>query len=227
MTQELRILAPDSFREKLNRRAFIKAGTATAGMAAVLMACGGSDSDSPDTTVQASGDDWSRVINKSSGTLAMYSWGDYDDPDLVGELAKSSLGIKMIIDSFGSNEELIAKLSQGDGKSSGFDIVVPTGPYIVQMIEKGLIQKLDKTLLPNIVNDCHLHCQGSLKNLNSLRSDPAHVNKPFRKVTVRCKRNSPRNGSNQEASKARHHHQCKNDCFPFFWNFESSKIRNR
>ena len=152
MTQELRILAPDSFREKLNRRAFIKAGTATAGMAAVLMACGGSDSDSPDTTVQASGDDWSRVINKSSGTLAMYSWGDYDDPDLVGELAKSSLGIKMIVESFANNEDLITKLSKGDGKSSGYDIVVPTGPYIVPMIEKGLIQKFDKTLLPNIVN---------------------------------------------------------------------------
>ncbi len=86
MTQELRILAPDSFRDKLNRRAFIKAGTATAGMAVVLMACGGSDSDSPDTTAtagdgakEASGD-WSRVINQSSGTLAMYTWGDYDDP---------------------------------------------------------------------------------------------------------------------------------------------------
>ena len=56
MTQELRILAPDNFREKLNRRAFIKAGTATAGMAVVLMACGGSDSDSPDTTAAAAVD---------------------------------------------------------------------------------------------------------------------------------------------------------------------------
>ena len=158
MTQELRILAPDSFREKLNRRAFIKAGTATAGMAVVLMACGGSDSDSPDTTAaavdgatQATGD-WSRVINKSSGTLAMYTWGDYDDPELVGALAESSLGVKMKVDYFGSNEDLITKLSAGGGSSSGFDIVVPTGPYIVQMVEKGLIQKFDKTLLPNMVN---------------------------------------------------------------------------
>jgi len=158
MTQELRILAPDSFREKLNRRAFIKAGTATAGMAVVLMACGGSDSDSPDTTAaagegatQATGD-WSRVINKSSGTLAMYTWGDYDDPELVGAFAESSLGVKMKVDYFGSNEDLITKLAAGGGSSSGFDIVVPTGPYIVQMVEKGLIQKFDKTLLPNMVN---------------------------------------------------------------------------
>jgi spermidine/putrescine transport system substrate-binding protein len=156
MTKELRILAPDSFREKLNRRAFIKAGTATAGMAVVLMACGGSDSSSPDTTApggagEASGD-WSRVINQSSGTLAMYTWGDYDDPELVGALAESSLGVKMKVDYFPSNEDLITKLSAGGGTSSGFDIVVPTGPYIVQMVEKGLIQKFDKTLLPNMVN---------------------------------------------------------------------------
>ena len=143
MTQELRILAPDSFRDKLNRRAFIKAGTATAGMAVVLMACGGSDSDSPDTTAaagegatQATGD-WSRVINQSSGTLAMYTWGDYDDPALVGALAESSLGVKMKVDYFGSNEDLITKLAAGGGSSSGFDIVVPTGPYIVQMVQKG------------------------------------------------------------------------------------------
>ena len=56
MTQELRILAPDSFRDKLNLRAFIKAGSATAGMAVVLMACGGSDSASPDTTAAAGGE---------------------------------------------------------------------------------------------------------------------------------------------------------------------------
>jgi spermidine/putrescine transport system substrate-binding protein len=127
-------------------------------MAVVLMACGGSDTASPDTTAaagegptQATGD-WSRVINKSSGTLAMYTWGDYDDPELVGALAESSLGVKMKVDYFGSNEDLITKLSAGGGTNSGFDIVVPTGPYIVQMVEKGLIQKFDKSLLPNMVN---------------------------------------------------------------------------
>ena len=82
----------------------------------------------------------------------MYTWGDYDDPELVGALAESSLGVKMKVDYFASNEDLITKLSAGGGTSSGFDIVVPTGPYVVQMVQKGLIQKFDKTLLPNVVN---------------------------------------------------------------------------
>ena len=157
MTQELKVLAPHAFRDKLNRRAFIKAGSATAGMAVVLMACGGSDSASDTTAPAGDGDklasgDWSRVINKASGTLAMYTWGDYNDPVVVGALAEADLGVKMRVDFFGSNEDLITKLAAGGGSSSGFDIVVPTGPYIPQMIEKGLIQKFDKTLLPNISN---------------------------------------------------------------------------
>jgi spermidine/putrescine transport system substrate-binding protein len=82
----------------------------------------------------------------------MYTWGDYNDPVVVGALAEADLGVKMRVDFFGSNEDLITKLAAGGGSSSGFDIVVPTGPYIPQMIEKGLIQKFDKTLLPNISN---------------------------------------------------------------------------
>ena len=160
--KQLKMLAPEGFREKLSRRAFLQGGTAVAGFALIAAACGSSDSatdgstadstasDAASTDGLASGD-WSRVINQSSGTLAMYTWGDYNDPELVGALAESTLGVTMKVDYFASNEDLITKLSTSGG-ASGFDIVVPTGPYIPQMIEKGLIQKLDKSLIPNMVN---------------------------------------------------------------------------
>ena len=150
---QLRMLAPDSFREKLSRRAIFKMGTAAAGLAIVVAACGGDDNSSPSTDSDsplASGD-WSRVINAATGTLAMYTWGDYNDPELVGKQAEDAIGISMKVDYFNSNEDLITKLSTSGG-NSGFDIVVPTGPYIPQMIDKGLIQKFDKTLIPNMVN---------------------------------------------------------------------------
>ena len=150
---QLRMLAPEGFREKLTRRAFLQGGTAIAGFALVAAACGSSsDGDSADAGGEnlASGD-WSRVINQASGTLAMYTWGDYNDPDLVGALAASTLSVTMKVDYYGSNEDLITKLATSGG-SSGFDIVVPTGPYVTQMVEKGLIQKLDKSLIPNMVN---------------------------------------------------------------------------
>ncbi len=156
---QLRMLAPENFREKLSRRAIFKMGTAAAGLAIVVAACGGDDEPAPSTegapdttdgSPLASGE-WSRVINAASGTLAMYTWGDYNDPELVGKQAEGALGVTMKVDYFNSNEDLITKLATSGG-SSGFDIVVPTGPYIPQMIEKGLIQKFDKTLIPNMVN---------------------------------------------------------------------------
>lgn len=166
------ILAPESFRRALSRRSFLQLGTAAAG-AAFLAACGSDGGDdgagnTSGTTVGTTGDsapagssastpagsvlgNYSNVINKSSGTLAMYTWGDYNDPEIVGAQAESALGVSMKVDYYASNEDLITKLSASNG-TSGYDIVVPTGPFIPQMIEKGLIQKFDLSLLPNMVN---------------------------------------------------------------------------
>ncbi len=162
--QPLRMLAPDSFRSVLSRRALFTAGTAAAGLV-ILAACGDDSSSESttapdDTTGTTTADDgetsellsqFSRVVNPAGGTLAMFTWGEYNDPEIVGALAEADLGVTMKVDYYPSNEELITKLSAANG-NSGFDIVVPTGPYIPQMIEKGLLQKLDKAQLPNITN---------------------------------------------------------------------------
>lgn len=156
--EPLRILAPDSFRQVLSRRALFQMGGAAAGLAVLAAACG-SDGSSTDSTSASGGSDapsdllsqYSNVVEKSTGTLNMFTWGEYNDPEIVGSLADSSLGITMKVDYYPSNEDLITKLSAANG-SSGFDIVVPTGPFIPQMIDKGLLQKFDKTKLPNMVN---------------------------------------------------------------------------
>jgi spermidine/putrescine transport system substrate-binding protein len=162
INRPMRMLAPDSFRAALSRRAVLRMGTAAAGLA-VISACGGGDdepatTDAPGTTGAAGGgtgsallDQFSNVVNTASGSLAMFTWGDYNDPDIIGSLAESTLGVTMAVDFYPSNEDLITKLAAANG-NSGFDIVVPTGPYIPQMIEKGLLEKFDKALLPNIVN---------------------------------------------------------------------------
>lgn len=150
--EPVKILAPHSFRQTLSRRSVLQMGGAAAGLGILGVACGSSDEggDGGDGGTQASGD-WSRVVDKAEGTLSMYTWGDYNDPELVGALAESEIGVSMKVDYYGSNEDLITKLSASGG-ASGFDIVVPTGPYIPQMVSKGLLEKLDKSKLPNIVN---------------------------------------------------------------------------
>jgi spermidine/putrescine transport system substrate-binding protein len=163
--EQLKMLAPESFRNAISRRALFQIGGAAAGLA-IIAACGSDGESSSDTspstggggssdTTAAGGSDllsqYSNVVNRASGQLAMFTWGEYNDPDIVGALAESSVGVTMKVDYYPSNEDLITKLSSSSG-NSGFDIVVPTGPYIPQMLEKGLLQKFDKSLLPNIVN---------------------------------------------------------------------------
>ncbi|MCB9395236.1 MAG: spermidine/putrescine ABC transporter substrate-binding protein [Acidimicrobiaceae bacterium] len=159
------MLAPESFRHAISRRALFQIGGAAAGLA-IISACGGGDDDADSGSSDTGGSSgtsggssggsdllsqYSNVVNKASGNLAMFTWGEYNDPEIIGSLAESSVGVTMKVDYYPSNEDLITKLSAANG-NSGFDIVVPTGAYIPQMIEKGLLQKFDKALLPNMVN---------------------------------------------------------------------------
>ncbi|WP_194409482.1 extracellular solute-binding protein [Microbacterium cremeum] len=140
----LRILAPEAgapvIMRELSRRRFLSFA-ALAGGATVLAACapGGGSSPAP----QATGGDL-------EGSLSVYTWGDYDSPDVVSGFT-DELGPKVTLDSYSSNEELIAKLVAAKG-TSGYDIVVPTGVFIPQMIENGLLEKFNKDLLPNMAN---------------------------------------------------------------------------
>src|SRR5699024_12552665 len=51
--------------------------------------------------------------------LNLYSWGDYDSPDLLGTF-NDDFDVLLQVASYGSNEELIAKLSSSRG-TSGYD----------------------------------------------------------------------------------------------------------
>ena len=133
----------------VSRRTFL-AMTGGAAAAAALAACG-SDEESADTTAAPSGTSGgdSPAPAPSGGdfdkTVNMFTWAEYDDLDLL----KSWGDVKLTI--FNSNEEAIQKLVQGGG-SSGYDMVVPTGVYIPQMAEAGLLMELDKSRIPNFAN---------------------------------------------------------------------------
>ncbi|GAA1930178.1 spermidine/putrescine ABC transporter substrate-binding protein [Microbacterium aoyamense] len=140
----LRILAPEEavprIVNELSRRRFLSVA-AIAGGAAFLAACTPSGGGAP--APQATGGDL-------EDSVSVYTWGDYDSPDVVAAFT-SELGPDVTLDSYSSNEELIAKLVAAKG-TSGYDIVVPTGVFIPQMIEQGLLTKFNKDLLPNLAN---------------------------------------------------------------------------
>lgn len=80
--------------------------------------------------------------------LNIYNWGDYIADDTVANFEKET-GIKVRYDLFDSNEALHAKLVAG---MSGYDIVVPGSHFAKMQIQGGLLQKLDKSKIPNLAN---------------------------------------------------------------------------
>lgn len=165
---EVRILAPAGFLNQLSRRRLLQAGVGAAGISAFLAACGSDKkedaaapttaaggTDAPETTAAtaapatdgAAAPAGSSVINKASGTVNIYTWGDYHAPELT-DGAPDTIGVSVNMQFYASNEELIAKLEATKG-NSGYDLIVPTGPYLPQMISKGLLTKLDKSKIPN------------------------------------------------------------------------------
>ncbi|ARS47214.1 polyamine ABC transporter substrate-binding protein [Ectopseudomonas hydrolytica] len=83
-----------------------------------------------------------------SKVLHVYNWSDYIAEDTLANFEKET-GIKVVYDVFDSNEVLEAKLLAG---SSGYDVVVPSNPFLAKQIKAGVFQKLDKSKLPNWSN---------------------------------------------------------------------------
>ncbi|MBY5784247.1 polyamine ABC transporter substrate-binding protein [Rhizobium leguminosarum] len=82
-----------------------------------------------------------RVVN-------VYNWSDYIDDSILTDFTKET-GIKVVYDTFDSNETVETKLLAG---GTGYDVVVPTADFLQRQIQAGVFQKLDKSKLPNISN---------------------------------------------------------------------------
>jgi putrescine transport system substrate-binding protein len=80
--------------------------------------------------------------------LNVYNWSDYIGEHTVENFEKAT-GIKVQYDVYDSNEVLEAKLMAGN---TGYDVVVPTGPFLGRQIKAGIYQKIDKSKLKNYGN---------------------------------------------------------------------------
>jgi len=87
-------------------------------------------------------------LARADGELFIYNWTEYTPPELIAKFEKES-GIKVSVDTYDSNETLLAKLQAG---ATGYDIVVPSQNFVPIMINEGLIQKVGVHSLPNFKN---------------------------------------------------------------------------
>ncbi len=123
---------PPPTENALTRNLFSRAIAATlSALPALLLAAG-------PATVAPPGRPEARVLN-------IYNWSDYIAEDTIKNFERET-GIKVNYDNYDTNEILHAKLMVG---KTGYDIVVPGAHFAKQQIEGKLLQKLDRSLLPN------------------------------------------------------------------------------
>jgi len=80
--------------------------------------------------------------------LHVYNWSDYIDPALLKEFTDQT-GIKVVYDTFDSNEVLETKVLTGN---TGYDLVVPSNSNVPRYITAGAIAPLDPAKTPNVRN---------------------------------------------------------------------------
>jgi spermidine/putrescine transport system substrate-binding protein len=81
-------------------------------------------------------------------TLTIFTWADYLSDEAKSRFEKE-FDCKLVIDTFDSNEAMLAKLEAG---ATGYDVLVPSS-YAVRILgRKELIQPLDHSKIPNLGN---------------------------------------------------------------------------
>lgn len=85
---------------------------------------------------------------KSGGELHIYNWSDYIDPAILQDFTHQT-GVKVVYDTFDSNEVLETKVLQGQ---TGYDVVTPSNHNVPRYITAKAIQPLDKGKLQGLAN---------------------------------------------------------------------------
>lgn len=84
----------------------------------------------------------------SGSTINVYNAGEYIDPQVLKDFEKET-GIKVIYDTFASNEDLYIKIANGH---TPYDVIVPSDYMVERLIKENRLQKLDFSKIPNIDN---------------------------------------------------------------------------
>jgi len=80
--------------------------------------------------------------------LHIYNWSEYIDPEIYAAF-EEEFGVKIIEDTFSSNEELLAKIQAG---ATGYDLIVPSDYMVEIMIEEDLLTGINPDNIPNLAN---------------------------------------------------------------------------
>lgn len=81
--------------------------------------------------------------------LYLFNWTEYMDPDII-QAFEDQYDVEVVQSYYNSLPEMAAKLNAGG--VSQYDVIFPSNYYVPRLIQSGLVQKLDKSKLPNLDN---------------------------------------------------------------------------
>ncbi|MFK7943578.1 MAG: PotD/PotF family extracellular solute-binding protein, partial [Paracoccaceae bacterium] len=84
----------------------------------------------------------------AAGKVNFYNWDTYIGETTLEDFTKAT-GIEVQYDLFGDNDELFAKLKNGN---PGYDLIVPTNDYVERMLVAEMLEPLDHSMIPNMSN---------------------------------------------------------------------------
>lgn len=83
-----------------------------------------------------------REGHAASGSVKIFSWAGYINPDMLADFEKKT-GIKATLTEYATNDELLNQLKATGG--AGFDIIHPTVDRVPNYVEFELLQPLDES----------------------------------------------------------------------------------
>jgi spermidine/putrescine transport system substrate-binding protein len=90
----------------------------------------------------------SRLALAQSGQVNIYNWDTYIGETTLDDFTDAT-GIAVRYDLFASNDELFAKLREGN---PGYDVIFPSNDYVERMITADMLLPLDHAKIPNMTN---------------------------------------------------------------------------
>jgi len=90
--------------------------------------------------------------------LNIYCWSEYIPQPIIDQFSKET-GVKVTVENYASNEEMLSKLAAGGGE---YDIIQPSEYVIEALVKEKVLHPLERSKIPN------------LKNI-----DPQFLNQPF------------------------------------------------
>jgi spermidine/putrescine transport system substrate-binding protein len=85
-----------------------------------------------------------RFFHFEKKTINIFTWGDILDPSIVAQF-ENETGIKVNLNYYASNEELLVKMKATGGL--GYDLIIPSDYAVELLREEDLLKKIDKSKL--------------------------------------------------------------------------------